>query len=38
MDNCGGKKTCKYYKACGNTDNCRRCGGYEKRKKQRQMR
>lgn len=26
----GGKKTCKYYKACGNTENCSRCKAYEK--------
>ena len=29
MDNCGGKKSCKYYKACGNTENCKRCAGYD---------
>lgn len=29
----GGKKTCKYYAACGNTENCKRCEGYEKTKK-----
>lgn len=27
---CGGKKTCKYYKACGNTENCSRCTAYTK--------
>ena len=27
----GGKKTCKYYKTCGNTENCKRCKGYEKK-------
>lgn len=26
----GGKTTCKYYKACGNTENCKRCESYEK--------
>ena len=30
---CGGKGNCKYYKACGNTENCKRCEGYEKEKK-----
>ena len=29
----GGKRTCKYYKACGNTENCKRCTSYEKEKK-----
>lgn len=29
----GGKTTCKYYKACGNTENCKRCSSYEKDKK-----
>lgn len=29
----GGKKTCKYYKTCGNVNNCLRCKGYEKAKK-----
>lgn len=28
------KKTCKYYKACGNSENCSRCKGYEKKKKE----
>lgn len=28
----GGKRTCKYYKACGNTENCKRCTSYEKNK------
>lgn len=28
----GGKTTCKYYKACGNTENCKRCESYEKAK------
>ena len=27
----GGKKTCKYYATCGNTENCKRCSGYEKK-------
>jgi len=31
MDNRGGKKTCKYYNACGSSDNCVRCKGYERR-------
>ena len=26
----GGKTTCKYYKACGNTENCKRCKAYAK--------
>lgn len=26
----GGKTTCKYYKACGNTENCKRCESYKK--------
>ena len=26
----GGKKTCKYYKNCGNKENCLRCKGYAK--------
>lgn len=26
----GGKTTCKYYKTCGNTENCSRCQAYEK--------
>lgn len=28
----GGKRTCKYYTACGNTENCKRCTSYEKEK------
>lgn len=28
----GGKTTCKYYKACGNTENCKNCEGYQKDK------
>jgi hypothetical protein len=28
-----GKRTCKYYKACGNAENCKRCQSYEKEKK-----
>lgn len=28
-----GKRTCKYYKACGNSENCKRCSSYEKEKK-----
>lgn len=27
-----GKKSCKYYTACGNGDNCVRCNGYERSK------
>ena len=26
----GGKISCKYYKVCGNTENCSRCEGYQK--------
>lgn len=26
----GGKRTCKYYRVCGNTENCKRCTSYEK--------
>ena len=29
----GGKTTCKYYKACGNNENCKRCEGYSKEAK-----
>ena len=29
----GGRSNCKYYKACGNTENCKRCGGYERKKR-----
>lgn len=29
----GGKKTCKYYKTCGSSENCLRCKGYEKKGK-----
>lgn len=29
----GGKTTCKYYKACGNPENCKRCFSYTKDKK-----
>ena len=25
-----GKRTCKYYKACGNAENCKRCKCYTK--------
>ena len=28
----GGKRSCKYYSGCGNTDNCKNCVGYEKLK------
>ena len=31
-DSRGGKKTCKYYAACGSVDNCIRCEGYCKKK------
>lgn len=27
-----GKPNCKYYNACGNSENCSRCKGYEKKK------
>ena len=30
----GGKKSCKYYETCGNTENCKKCAGYEKKKEQ----
>lgn len=33
MNGLGGKKTCKYYSTCGNVNNCLRCKGYEKKKK-----
>ena len=26
------KKTCKYFEACGNKENCLYCKGYEKKK------
>ena len=26
----GGKRTCKYYMACGNTENCLRCDSFIK--------
>ena len=29
---CGGKSKCKYYKACGNTENCKRCESFEVKK------
>ena len=29
----GGKRSCKYYKACGNTENCLRCTSFVKTKK-----
>ena len=29
-DRLGGKKTCKYYNACGNVENCLHCAGYAK--------
>lgn len=29
MEHLGGKKTCKYYKTCDNTENCSRCKGYK---------
>lgn len=28
-----GKRTCKYYKVCGNAENCKRCTAFEKDKK-----
>lgn len=30
----GGKSKCKYYKACGNTENCLRCSSYVKTEKE----
>ena len=32
-DKMGGKTSCKYYIACGNTDNCKLCDGYEKKER-----
>lgn len=29
----GGKKTCKYYNACGNVENCKNCKGYVRKSK-----
>lgn len=29
----GGRGNCKYYKACGNTENCKRCEAYTRAKK-----
>ena len=29
----GGRRKCKYYKACGSTDNCKRCNSFEKENK-----
>ncbi len=29
----GGRSQCKYYKACGSTDNCKRCTAFEKEKR-----
>jgi hypothetical protein len=26
-----GRRSCKYYQACGNKENCARCTGYAKR-------
>lgn len=37
MQTCGGKRTCKYYKTCGNTENCRRCNSFEKQKKEKKV-
>lgn len=34
MESRGGKKTCKYYMACGSYENCLRCKGYEKKAKE----
>lgn len=31
----GGKRTCKYYKACGNTENCKRCQSFQKTRRKR---
>lgn len=28
----GGKKSCEYYEACGNTENCSRCKSKQLRK------
>ena len=27
-----GKRTCKYYKTCGNAENCKRCKSFSKKK------
>ena len=27
----GGRSMCKYYGACGNTENCKRCKAFEKK-------
>lgn len=27
---CGGRSACKFYNACGNTENCKRCNSFEK--------
>lgn len=35
MKTTGGKKTCKYYNACGNTENCLRCKAYVKANRKR---
>lgn len=29
----GGKTKCKYYKVCGNIENCKRCNAFEKENK-----
>lgn len=33
MKTLGGKKTCKYYNACGNKENCKKCKAYTKENK-----
>lgn len=34
----GGKRSCKYYKVCENTENCMRCISYRKETKEREKR
>ena len=34
----GGKTTCVYFNACGNTENCKRCKSYRKYKKPKALR
>lgn len=29
----GGKRSCKYYNACGSTENCKRCESFKKESK-----
>lgn len=34
LEHLGEKKSCKYYNACGNVENCLNCTGYVKKKKE----